>query len=64
MALSSWDKKGETFTQIQDFLNNRTHITVEYNLIYEDSMSRKLFFEIFNTLKSAIKNDDKKIDIF
>lgn len=64
MALSSWDNKGEIITKIQDYLNNKNHITVEYNLIYVDSVSRKLFFEIFNTLKSAIKNDNKKIDIF
>jgi len=63
MALSSWDNKGQIITQIQKFLNNRNQITVEYNLIYVDSVSRKLFFEIFNTLKSAIKNDNRKIEI-
>ena len=64
MALSSWDNKGRIFTQVQDYLNTRNQITVECSLIYVDSVSRKLFFEIFNTLKSAIKNDNKKIDIF
>lgn len=64
MALSSWDNKGKIFTQVKDYINNRNQITVECSLIYVDSVSRKLFFEIFNTLKSAIRNDNKKIDIF
>jgi hypothetical protein len=63
MALSSWDNKGEIITRVQDFLKNKTQVTVEYNLIYVDSVSRKLFFEIFNLLKSAIENDNKKIDV-
>lgn len=63
MALSSWDNKGKIINRVQDYLKNKTHITVEYNLIYVDSVSRKLFFEIFNTIKSAIENDNKEIDI-
>ena len=63
MALYSWDNKGRIFTQVQDYLNNRNQITVECSLIYVDSVSRKIFFEIFNILKTAIKNDNKKIDI-
>ena len=64
IALSSWDNKGGIFAQVQDYLNNRNQITVECSLIYVDSVSRKLFYEIFNTLKSAINNDHKKIDIY
>ena len=64
MTLSSWDKKGEIFTQVNDYLDSRDKITVVCSLVYVDSMSRKIFFEIFNLLKSAIKSDNKKIDIF
>lgn len=62
MALSSWDNQGGILTQINDYLNNRNQITVECSLVYVDSTSRKIFFEIFNTLNTAIKNN-KKIDI-
>jgi hypothetical protein len=63
MALSSWEKRGEIITDVKQYINNKQNISVEFNLIYVDSMSRKVFFEIFNVLKSSHNEEDKNINI-
>jgi hypothetical protein len=63
MALSSWEKRGGIITDVKQYLENKENVSVEFNLIYVDSMSRKVFFEIFNVLSSSHNEDNKNIDI-
>jgi hypothetical protein len=63
MALSSWEKKGVIIAEVEQYIDNKENISVEFNLIYVDSMSRKIFFEIFNVLKISHDDHTKNINI-
>lgn len=63
MAISSWDNRGKIISDVKDYIENKDQISVEFNLIYVDSMSRKVFFEIFNLLKSENKGDSHQISV-
>ena len=63
MAISSWDNRGEIIDDVKRYIVNKEKVLVEFNLIYVDSMSRKVFFEIFNLLKSENKSNSHQISV-
>lgn len=63
MAISSWEKGGRIISNVAEYIADKREVSVEFSLIYVDSMSRKVFFEIFNVLKTVVSGSDKKINV-
>ena len=63
MAISSWENRGAIIEDVKDYIAGKKEVSVEFNLIYVDSMSRKVFFEIFNVIKAACLNGANSIKI-
>ena len=65
MALSSWDNNGLIIDKLSDFfINCKGPVKVEFNLIYVDSTSRKVFYEIFKKLQQVSQLNPDSIEIY
>jgi hypothetical protein len=59
---SYWKEEDLLIDRVKDFISKRKTVLLEFSLFYLDSVSRKIFFEMFVELKDLLlKIDDLTI---
>lgn len=53
---SLWEEDETLVQQVKDFTKDRDTLILEFALFYLDSVSRKIFFEMFVELKETLSN--------
>jgi hypothetical protein len=51
---SYWEEDDKLVQRVKDFIKNRKQVLLEFSLFYLDSVSRKIFFEMFVELKDLL----------
>ena len=59
---SLWEEDENLYHKISDFLRERESINIEFKVFYFDSVSRKIFFELFMRLSDEL-NSMKMVNI-
>ena len=56
---SYWEEDELVIQKVKDFISNRAIVNLEFALFYLDSVSRKIFFEMFVQLKPLLLKVEK-----
>jgi hypothetical protein len=51
---SYWEEEELVIQKVKDFISKRSHVNLEFALFYLDSVSRKIFFEMFVQIKPQL----------
>jgi len=51
---SLWEEDDKLVQRIKDFIKDRKKVFINFSLLYLDSVSRKIFFEMFMELKEEL----------